>query len=119
MQSMEITEKAKQMAIIIAIVCGLAMIGIAIFTENRFRSQLPPVPSLEAGPGQNADTIKANIDNYKALSAAIKDNSSTLYELLVTNFLNGIFNALLVAIIAYVFGRPLLYALGGLLHRQK
>lgn len=108
---MELSDHQKKVIIIFTCILGFVIILIGLLTNYLFLHALPPLPSLTVEGTRTADSVKQEIENYKTLTLVIKDSQSYLNELLVVKFMKGLFDSLLVAIIAYLFGKPVILAL--------
>lgn len=108
---MELSDNQKKTVIIFTFILGCAIIVMGLLTNYWFLHSLPPMPSLVVGGERTADSIKQEIDNYKTLTAVIKDNQSYLNDMLVVKFMKVLFDSLLVGIIAYLFGKPVILAI--------
>lgn len=118
---MDLTANQKNVAIIITIIVGGLIILLALLTNNWFLASLPTPPDIKVANGRTSEIIKQDIENYKNLVATMKDNKGFLNELLVVKFLKTLFDALLTAVIAYVFAKPVLLAIAARIqgNRQK
>jgi ABC-type glycerol-3-phosphate transport system permease component len=116
---MHLTDTQKNLVILFTLILGCAIIGIGVFTNCRFLHSLPPVPDLTVTPARSVETIKLELDNYKSLVTIVKDNQTLLNDLLVIKFLKGLFDSLVIAIIAYLFGKPVVEALAARIRGNK
>jgi ABC-type glycerol-3-phosphate transport system permease component len=108
---MDFTDRQKNAVIIFTIILGGLIALLAFYTNNSFLQSLPPAPSLTAAGARTPDMVRQDVENYKNLVADLKDSHGYLNELLVVKLLKGLFDSLIVAIIAYIFGKPVLLAL--------
>lgn len=116
---MEVTANQKKFVITLTIILGCAIVIMSLITNSQIQNSLPPLPDLGGGNGKSPDVLKQEVDNYKALSAAIKENKSYLNELLVAKFIKPLFDALLTAIIGFIFAKPLINALAQRITNRK
>jgi predicted PurR-regulated permease PerM len=107
---MKLSPPQKIGIIIFTLILGCVIVYVGLITSSRFLSNLPKAPDLTTGTGRTAESIKQEIDNYKTISSIIKENQSYLNDLLIVKFIKPLFDSLLVAIIAYLFGEPLITA---------
>jgi ABC-type glycerol-3-phosphate transport system permease component len=116
---MDFSNSQKNTVIYLTIVLGLAIVIIGIISNAWLINSLPSQPSLTVDKERTAQMVKDDIDNYKNMIAVLKDRSGVLNDLLVVKFLKGLFDSLLVAIISYVFGKPLVVALAARITGNK
>ncbi len=107
---MDFTPAQKNMMIAMAILSAMTIIVMAFLTNYWYQQALPPIPCLEPGIGRTRDSIQMEVANYKNLVTAIRENQSFLNDLLVAKFLKGLFDSIIVAIITFVFARPVVQA---------
>lgn len=116
---MNISHNQKNIVIYLTIFLGLAIVIIGLVSNARFINSLPSQPSLTVSKERTAQMVKDEIDNYKSMIAILKDRNVVLNDLLVDKFLKGLFDSLIVVIISYVFGKPLVLALASRIAGNK
>jgi hypothetical protein len=114
---MHLTDTQKNVVILFTILLGCAIVGIGVYTNCRFLHAIPPVPDIKVTPSRTAESIKAELDNYKTLVGVLKDNHTLLNDMVVVKFLKGLFDSLVVAVIAYLFGKPIVEAFAARIRR--
>lgn len=82
-----------------------------MITYNSFMQDIPTPPSLKTGKDRTTQMVTDEINNYKNLVTTIKENNIFLYDLLILKFLKGLFDSLIIVIISYIFGKPIVAAL--------
>lgn len=116
---MDFSNNQKSIVIYLTIFLGLAIVIIGIVSNAWFINSLPSQPSLIVSKERTAQMIKDDIENYKSMIAILKDRNGVLNDLLVVKFLKGLFDSLIVVIISYVFGKPLVLALANRIAGNK
>jgi hypothetical protein len=113
---MNLTPAQKTLAIIFTVAIAIAMIVISMVCNAKFQNSLPAAPVLQS---ENMGNKKEEIENYKNLSTALKENNGYLFDTLVVKVLKPMFDTLLASIVAFIFAKPLLEALVVYLSNKK
>jgi len=93
-------------AIILTAVLGCIILFCSINMTSVYNSRLKDIkPPILIYYGQNPPnpSMATDVTNYSTLTSAINNNTGYIYNMIVIDTLLPIFNALLTAVIAFIF----------------